>query len=275
MVTRTASRGIAALAALAIALLVGLALAMPTQAFADDAPLTIGTFDDGDAVVKNTKMSYTWIKAGKKVYEWGNYNKKAVNGTLRLREMMSQYIQGWDFATEAYPTISSLKSSNPSIIKPAFKSKYGYIKYTSKKFGTATVTYTMSYTDEDGQAVIENVTEKHKVVKYASPIKLFKVGSKNYTAKFKKTPQVNAKNALTGKISVKAAKGWTIKKIRRVDTKATSGEFVPQKKLKNGSKVNIKKSDEKALEVICYNKSGKYYSSVILCPNFTYGIIAG
>ena len=95
-------------------------------------------------------MSYTWIKAGKKVYEWGNYNKKAVNGTLRLREMMSQYIQGWDFATEAYPTISSLKSSNPSIIKPAFKSKYGYIKYTSKKFGTATVTYTMSYTDENG-----------------------------------------------------------------------------------------------------------------------------
>lgn len=275
MISRTASRGIATLAALAIALIAGLALSMPAQAFADDAPLTVSTLDDGDAKVIDTTASYTWVKAGKKLYQWDGYSKKAFNGTLQPREMMFHYISAWDFAKDDYAAITNLKSSNPNIIKPALKAKFGYIKYTSKKLGTATVTYTISYTDENGQAIIENVTETHKIVKYKRPVKTIKVGSKNYTAKFKTTPQVNAKSSISGKLTVKPTKGWTIKKIRRVDSSMTSGEFVPQKKLKNGSKVNIKKSDTKALEVICYNKSGKYYSSVVLCPNFTYGIIAG
>lgn len=96
-----------------------------------------------------------------------------------------------------------------------------------------------------------------------------------YASKFKSAPQVKAKSALKGKVSVKAAKGWKVVKIRRVDSNVTSGEFPPQKALKNGSKVNIKKNAKSALEVICYNRAGKYYESVVLGPNFTYGYIYG
>ena len=275
MISHTASRGVALLAAFAIALAVGLALTMPTQAFADDAALTVSTLADDNATIVKTKTSYTWVKAGKKLFSWGNYEKKKLNGTLRPRETMSLYNLGWDYAKDDYSKPANLKSSNASIIKPVVKIKYGYTKYVSKKFGNATVTFTLNYTNEKGKAITEKVTEKHKVVKYACPIASFKIGSKDYTAKFKKVPQARAKSALEGKLAVKAAKGWTIKKIRQVNSAITSGEFVPQKKLSNGSNVKIAKDDSSAIEVICYNKKGAYYSSVILTPNFLYETIAG
>ena len=275
MASHALSKGLAALAALALALMIGASLALPAQALASEPSLAVGTQSDEVKTINTTK-TVTWVKAGKKLYQWANYEKKPVNGTLRLREGMSLYFETTDSMGDDKISITNVTTSNKSIINPKAVAKYYYMKYTSKKFGTATVTYTMSYTNDAGEAVIENVTENHRVAKYVRPVKSFKIGSKNYAGKFKSTPQVNAKSALKGKISVKPAAGWTIKKIRKVNSKMTSGELIPQKKLANNkSKVNIGKSAESAIEVICYNKAKKYYSSVILTPNFTYTTIAG
>ena len=275
MTAQMASRKLAAVAALTIALMMGLALALPAQALADETALTAGSQADDGAKVINTAKSYTWVKVGKKVYQWGNYSKKIANGTLSPREVMSTYFEPSDTMDGDKLSITNVTTSDASIINPKAVTKYFYMKYTSKKTGTATVTYTMGYTNDSGDAVVENVTETHKVVKYTRPIKSFKVGGKNYASKFKKTPQVNAKSSLSGKVAVKAASGWKVKKIRQVNSRFASGEGIPQKKLKNGGKVNIGKSDSSAIEVICYNTKGKYYSSVVLAPNFTYGSIAG
>ena len=274
MIEKVVSRRISMLAALAIALMVGFALAMPAQALANDTALTVGTQAD-EVITKDTAKSYTWVKAGKKLYQWSNYDKKIVNGTLKPRETMTLYFSPTEPTSDEKVKITNVASSNKNVISAKAVAKSWYMKYTSKKNGTAVVTYTMTYTNADGQKVVENVTETHKIVKYVRPIKTFKVGSKNYAAKFKSTPQVNAKSALSGKLTVKAASGWKVKKIRQVNSAITSGEFVPQKKLKNGAKVNIKKSAQSAIEVICYNTKGKYYSSVVLGPNFTYSTIAG
>ena len=275
MASHAVSKRLATLAALALALIVGVALALPAQAHASEPSLAAGTQSDEVKTINTTK-TVTWVKAGKKLYQWSNYEKKAANGTLRLREGMSGYLETADPMSGDKIKITNVATSNKSVINPKAVVKYYYMKYTSKKYGTATVTYTMSYTNEDGDAVIENVTENHRVAKYVRPVKSFKIGSTNYAAKFKSTPHVNAKSALKGKVSVKPAAGWTIKKIRKVNSKITSGEFIPQKKLSNNkSKVNIGKNAGSTIEVICYHKTKKYYSSVILMPNFTYPTIAG
>jgi hypothetical protein len=220
--------------------------------------LAVSCLVPGQALAASTTVKYTWIKAGKKVYEWAEYDRSPKNGTLVRRP----YAYGW--IPGEYPlAISGLRNSNSAVlgVDASAAGEVGWLKYKLKKTGSATLTYRL--TKSGGQPSSKTVTERHKIVSYKNPVKTFKVGSKNYASKLKKKPTHNVKGAISGKVRVKAASGWKIVKIRKVKSDFLSGELASQKKVKNGGKVSIARGSG-ALEVICYNKKGKYYSSVIL-----------
>ena len=262
--------GLAALLALAV----GVSGLFATSAYAiDDTALQPASTKA--SITKKTTKTLIWVKEGKEWYSWGNYEKNIKNGTLKPRETMTSYVETAYTTDGSSVTLSKLKSSNKKVIKPKYSKKYGYLTYSAKKAGKAKVTYTLKYTNKKGKKVTEKVTEKHIVVRYANPLQSFKVGSTEIVSKFDESSQYNAKKGFSGEITVKAAPGWKAVKMRQVNSAIVSGEWVPQKRLPNGSEVKIKKSDKKAIEVICYNKAGKYYESVILAPNFKYGVVYG
>ena len=124
-----------------------------------------------------------------------------------------------------YRQYQSLKYPNKSITKASSSNKkvatvranhYGdhyTLGVTIKKTGTTKITYYFG-----GQ----KKTVKYTVKKYTNPVKTFKVGSKNYASLF--APKalkwgseyamgLSTAKSFSGKVNIKAAKGWKINKI--------------------------------------------------------------
>ena len=177
------------------------------------------------------------------------YEPDCYDGTWKT----SIYIRNCSKATQ----IKSLKSSNKSIARVV--ARQGYIDvYYYKKPGKVNITCTVN-----GTKLKASLTVK----KYSSPVKTFKVGSKNFASKFKgaahydyyHTAKIN-KQALT----LKANSGWVIDEVQVY--KSNNG-FKYYKDI-NKSSYTLKnltlngKYDE--ITVYFYNKKSKLYIPTVL-----------
>ena len=148
-------------------------------------------------------------------------------------------------ANEGDYEINMEKSSiaDPSILK--LKEDYGLYAII-KKAGTTTITLVAT-----PKGSKEEQTYKIKVVaeKYVNPLKTFKIGKKNYVKGLNKS-EVCIKNTkkISGKLVVKAKKGWKITKIQK------TGYNIKPKKIKNGKKVTITGKIPQAVLVTVKNK---------------------
>ena len=124
-------------------------------------------------------------------------------------KVVASYIEG-DAANKrefrCAKKVSALSSSDPEVVSArAAKTGRGF-DVELKKAGRAKVTYKLGGAE---RAVA------FKVVKYASPVKSFKVGPKDYANKFKKSRsyRLPAKKGDLGKLRVVPARGWKLKKL--------------------------------------------------------------
>ena len=149
-----------------------------------------------------------------------------------------------------YYDLKQVKSTKSSVLSPSIWSDYidedsesegyadGCIEYIIKKSGKAQ----LKYTYKGKKHVISYVVRK-----YTNPLASLKIGSKQYVKRFKHYSQSrdSSRMSFTGKIRVKAAKGW---KINRIEAWDSSGSFVEdwygndtfggsKRTVKNGSKV--------------------------------------
>ncbi len=108
------------------------------------------------------------------------------------------------------------------------------------------------YAKEKGTKEYRYFDVKFIAEKYINPAKTFKIGKKNYVKKFKKAEQYwkNSKK-ISGKLVVKAKKGWKITKIRK------AGYNITPKKIKNGKKVTLTGKNPQSVVVTFKNKKTK------------------
>ncbi|MBQ8986550.1 MAG: hypothetical protein IJ100_04810, partial [Lachnospiraceae bacterium] len=124
--------------------------------------------------------------------------------------------------------------------------EYGYYLIKSKKPGSATLTFQAKNPDADSYVT---KTVKVKVIKFVNPVKTFKIGKKSYAKKYSGKPYYNFKKKVSGKVKIKAKKGWKIIGIYFYDHSKNKN-----KKIKNGKKVTFSKYD--GIQV-CFKKKGK------------------
>ena len=143
-------------------------------------------------------------------------------------------IQSYASAKSPEKKISGVKSSNPKVAtaQAAKGGPYYYLCVDIKKTGTTKITF-----KQGGK----KHTVKYIVKAYKNPVTSFKLGDKNYASKFDPENMllssvytavgVNAKT-LKGKVQLKPASGWKVKKIWYWNSKAK------MKFVKNGGKIS-------------------------------------
>ena len=148
--------------------------------------------------------------------------------------------------------MATAKSSNPSVAvltedtwKGDDGKTYGSYVIKSKKPGKATLTFQVKNPDADSYVT---KTVKVKVVKFVYPGKVFKVGKKSFVKKYKGKPYYYVSKKLSGKVKVKAKKGWKVDGIYFYDSSKDKS-----KKIKNGKKVKFDKYDSLS---VCFKKKG-------------------
>ena len=250
----------AAVAAFAIVLAFSFAIAGQAHATqvgegsSDSSALAASTLELAPQATKTVTDKKIWLIAGKKIYQWSNYYTNKKNGAWL-------YTGNNVFAADSD---SNMKSSKPKVIA-AKKTKYGYYVYKIKKAGKTTITYNgTKYTN--GRSVSVKCVDKHTVYKYANPLKALKVGSTNYAGKLKKAPIYNTGGSLEGTVKVKAAKGWKAVKMRSYQNENHNNSVGEQRggeRVHQGDEVSLE-DGAGMLEVICYNKAKKYYTSVVI-----------
>ena len=102
---------------------------------------------------------------------------------------------------------TNLKNSNPDVVEVLNKGSYG-LMVRVKKAGTSTISFTYA-----GKKLATTITAYN----WKNPCKSFKVGNKDFTSKFNKSRIYNwnrQKSQWKAKISLKANKGWKLKKIQ-------------------------------------------------------------
>ncbi|MBQ9015095.1 MAG: hypothetical protein IJ109_03145 [Firmicutes bacterium] len=166
--------------------------------------------------------------------------------------------KGWNTewladVSEVTIDMATVKSSKPSVAvlkKDTWTDDdgkvYGNYQIKSKKPGTTTLTFQAK--DANAENYVTK-TVKVKVVKFVNPAKTFKIGSKNYAKKYNGKPYYNIKKKVSGKVNVKAKKGWKVDSIYFYDE--SKGK---SKKIKNGKKVTFDKFDGVQ---VCFKKKGK------------------
>lgn len=164
------------------------------------------------------------------------------------------YVDDTDYTIE----MDSVTSTNPDVARlvyePGEEGYPGYYYLKTKKPGKATLTF---YGALPGSGTSDQMTLKVTVYKWVKPCKTFKVGSKSYSKKFNNKNYYGASKKVSGKLVVKARKGWKITYI---------GKFIDKKnkmvRIKNKRKVTLKKYDEIYVE---FKKKGtQRYEYVVL-----------
>ena len=174
-------------------------------------------------------------------------DKVYADGVEDLPETMSMtYYPKWKsgnsewLADESYVKIKmdSVKSSNSSVAKLKHDTYdgNGYYYIKTKKTGKATLTFKAKAPGEDKWT---KATIKVKVYKWERPVKTFKIGSKSYKKKFNKKSVYGTSKKVSGKLVIKAKKGWKIDFMEKYDSE--NNKFV---KIKNKQKVTLKKGDD-------------------------------
>ena len=141
---------------------------------------------------------------------------------------------------------ANIKVDKPAIV--ALSSDEDSLRVEPKKKGTAVVTFDVI--KNDGSVVHYSCTVK--VYAYTNPFKSFKIGSKNYAAKYKKTfiklgsderfSAYGVKQAVSGKLNVKLNKNWKIDGNQKMSYSWLFSGKDPILQ-KNGKKVSLKKGD--------------------------------
>ena len=149
-----------------------------------------------------------------------------------------------------------LESSKPSVaeIEKQGDPKYPYISVIAKKAGTAKLTISVL---ESGKKKTYKMTVTVK--KYSSPVKKYRIGSKNYAKKFKKW--IQSQNTVfpkkKAKVSISAAKGWKLKSIIVYGSKKGQEDYV-HKVIKNNSSFDFNKfSETDMITALFINKKTK------------------
>lgn len=118
--------------------------------------------------------------------------------------------------------------------------------------------------EKSGKIYTINLT----VVKYSNPVSKFKINSKNYASKFKKSSMPALTSSGKQKISIKAKKGWKV-----VDLHYTFYNYsgkIKTKKFKNNRSVNISKKYSGFIDATLKNKKTNAITILTLCtgPQF-------
>ena len=163
----------------------------------------------------------------------------------------------------------TVKSSKKSVIEPFYES--GHVYLSVKKKGKAKITIKNKSTKKTYKCTV-------KVIKYKNPFKKFKVGKLNgaktfktwSTGMMKSTPAKGTK----AKVTIKAKKGWKVKKITLVSSKfnSSNGSFkTVTKNVKNKSTITYKGGSwDQRLFVKMYNKKHKMNEEFTLCLTKVY-----
>ena len=129
---------------------------------------------------------------------------------------------------------SSFKTKGSAAAKIDFNysknEKTYYINIQPKKPGKALVSFKYKW-----KGKTKKYTFIIQIRKYVNPVKTFKVGSENYAAAFKKDFKKYINKKISGKVNVKAKKGWTLTSL----SFSSGGDY---KDIKNGTKVTLKKN---------------------------------
>ena len=182
-------------------------------------------------------------------------------GTVKVTTSLGQNYSG-EFTPDYYQILSKpykyenpteASSSKESVVSTETWDDCGFLGLTFKKAGTATVSYKWKGTTH---------TVKFKVYAYANPLKSFKVGSKQFVSKFKKSAVGYYGPYYGGKVVVSSAKNWTIKKILTLGEAGT-------KTIKN--KTKIKKGKVDFVIVTLKNKKTQVVQKVSLNLGANYG----
>ena len=140
--------------------------------------------------------------------------------------------------------ISSVKSSNKKVLTVKLQ-KNGMLKLTKKKPGKAKVTYKLAGKKKTANVVLH---------KYQNPLKTFKIGSKDYAAKFNKRCEYYPSQITPGKLVVKPARNWVVKQIY------IAGDN-HERRVKGEYMLN---SEQNYISVYLVNKKTKVEASVLL-----------
>ena len=135
--------------------------------------------------------------------------------------------------------ITKVKSSNKKVVAVTQSGEFkAMFQMQFKKAGKAKVTFKYK-----GKSYTMNVV----VAKYTNPVKTYKIGSKNYASKFKKSPFYFAGGkVLKGKVTVKAATGWKFKHF----------EYYKNGKLKTAKSYKLSGNEGQVTAVLQHKKSG-------------------
>lgn len=136
-----------------------------------------------------------------------------------------------------------VKSSNPKVASAKAIHKGTMLRIMFKKAGTAKVSYVYKG---------KKHTVKYVVAKYVNPVKSFKVGGKEFKGQFQAGEFGSAPYTASGKLSVKAAKGWKLLKMES-DMWSKSLESIKTKAVKNGYRA----SDDRDLAIRATLKNKK------------------
>ena len=157
--------------------------------------------------------------------------------------------------------IKSCTSTNKNILNPdmVVLDEKSVAIYTNKAGKTE-----LSFVVKSGKIYTINLT----VVKYSNPVSKFKINSKNYASKFKKSSMPALTSSGKQKISLKATKGWKV-----VDLHYTFYNYsgkIKTKKFKNNRSVNISKKYSGFIDATLKNKKTNAITILTLCtgPQF-------
>ena len=157
--------------------------------------------------------------------------------------------------------IKSCTSTNNKVLNPDMLSlgEKSVAFYTNKPGKTQ-----VTFTGKSGKIYIINLT----VVKYTNPVSKFKINSKDYASKFKKSAMPATTLSGKQKVSIKAKKGWKV-----VDLHYSFYNYsgkIKTKKIKNNSYTNIFKKYSGFIDVTLKNKKTKAISILTVCcgPQF-------
>ena len=147
---------------------------------------------------------------------------------------------------------SSFKTKGSAYAKVTFNyneyDKTYYVHIEPKKPGKASVSFNYKW---KGKTTKYNFT--FVIKKYVCPVASFKIGSKEYASAFKTDFKKNVTKTVSGKVSVKAKKGWKLLDIGYW----TNSKY---KEIKNGAKVKVSKG---ALVQVTFTKGKDYITCQI------------
>lgn len=176
------------------------------------------------------------------------------------------------------PLIEGYKNTNPSVADFT-EDKYGDYFVSLKRTGTTNIRYNVANEIED----YDSIYDWHiRIRSYKNPCAHFYFKGKDYAKRFKSKPEyiipiqlsdrakngvIRSRKYLSGKVKVKAAKGWKLIGLCKgnpVDKRR------PAVRIKNNSKVNLGKGQYKFLWAVFRNKKTGEYCSTSLSYNYQY-----